>query len=70
MGFQRGDILKLSEEGLNHIYKYNPIGRERAIHWRFEYRCKAQRVPDCISVIKVGTKANRVYHKSFLEKVT
>ena len=68
MSFERGDILKLSEEGLNHIYKYNPTGRERAERWRFEYRCQTRNDPNCLSVIKVGTRNHHSYHKSFLER--
>ena len=70
MNYERGDLLKLSEEGLNHIYKYNPTGRERASQWRFEYRCRARKDADCLSVVKVGKRGNQIYHKSFLEKVT
>ncbi len=71
MNYKRGDILKLSEEGLDWLYNYRPEGREGASQWRFEYRCQSRKDIDCLSVIKVGTKRYyRTYHKSFLEKIT
>ena len=66
---QRGDILKLSKEGLDHIYKYNEKGRERAKQWRFEYSCRTRRDLDCVSVKKLPKGYYRSYQKSFLEKV-
>ena len=69
MKLERGDILKLSEEGLEHLYKYDPKGRKRAMQWRWEYRCVARNDSDCISALRVGKNYRQVYHKSFLEKV-
>ncbi len=69
MKLKRGDILKLSEGGLDHLYRWDPGRRESASKWRFEYRCKTRNDRDCISVIKVGKGYYQVYHKSFLEKV-
>lgn len=69
MKYHRGDILKLSEEGLDWLYKYDPKGRERASQWRFEYRCRNRRDSECLTVIKIGNKGYyQTYHKSFLEK--
>ena len=66
--YQRDEILKLSEEGLDRLYKYNPGGRERASQWRFRYRCHQRKYPDSISVIRVGKGYYQGYHQSFLEK--
>lgn len=69
MRLKKGDILKLSEEGLDWFYKYNPKGREGASQWRFEYRSRSRKASECLSVIKVGTGYYQTYHKSFLAKV-
>lgn len=66
--FERGAILKLSQEGLDHIYGYNPKGREKASRRRFEYRYYSQRYPDCLSVKKLPERYYRTYHKTFLER--
>ena len=64
---KKGDILKLSKEGLDHLYRHNPNEREQAKKWRFEYRCPSRNADDCISVVKIGTHNYQSYHKSFLE---
>ena len=68
MDYQRGDLLKLSEEGLDHLYRWDPDRRELASKWRFEYRCRTRNTPECLSVIKVGKGYYCSYHESFLEK--
>ena len=66
--YQRGDILKLSEEGLNWLYKSNPKGKEGARQWRFEYRCETKKVPECLTVKKLPQGYHRIYHQDFLGK--
>ncbi len=68
MDYKKGDTLKLSEEGLNWIYSYNPKGRVRASQWRFEYRCQTRRDVDCISVLKLPQRYYHSYHNTFLER--
>ena len=66
--FQRGDILKLSQEGLDFLYRYETEGRrQRASQWRFEYRCRARNDSDCITVKKLPQGYYHTYHESFLE---
>ncbi len=69
MKLERGDILKFSDKGLDHLYKYDPEKRLGATLRRFRYRCQARKSPDCITVIRVGKGYHEQYHKSFLEKV-
>jgi len=68
--FKRGDVLKLSQEGLDHIYKYDPKGREKASKWRFEYRCRTRRDRDCLTVLQLPKRYHRRYHETFLERAT
>ena len=70
MTYQKGDILKLSEEGLNLLYRWYPARRGRASQRRFEYRCQTRCSPECLTVIRVGTGYYQSYHESFLEKIT
>lgn len=69
MVIRKGDILRLSQVGLTHIYKHNEAKKTMASMWRFEYRCKSRNVPDCLSVKKIPQGYYRSYHESFLEKV-
>jgi len=66
---KRGDILKLSKEGLDYLYGYKPNKREQAKEYRFEYRCPSRNTDACISVRKIGASyyTYQSYHKSFLE---
>lgn len=68
--FQRGNILRLSQEGLDYIYKYDPAGRARASRFVFEFRGKTRKDLSCSSVRRIGGKHLYIYHQSFLEKVT
>lgn len=73
--YKRGDILKLSQVGLNHLYVDSPTRIGIAKNWRFEYRCQTRNAPDCISVGKIlqGHSSRYSsyyrYHESFLERV-
>lgn len=64
---KRGDIVKLSQKGLDWIYKYNEKGRKRAEQWRFEYRGPAMYDPDCVTVVRLPKMYSQIYHRSFIE---
>ncbi len=68
---QRNTELKMSQAGLEHIYKYNPAGRERAIKRRWAFRGFEK---DCLNIIiarRLDLPSYRYdhYHKDFLEPV-
>lgn len=66
---KKGDILKLSKEGLEWLALDDEAKRAGLATLRFEYRCPSRRVPDCITVKRLGTGCYGQYHYSFLEKV-
>jgi len=68
MDYQKGDILRLSKQGLDWMFEAKPKQREKASKWRFQFRCYSGHFSDCITVIKVGTVCSySLYHESFLE---
>ncbi|KKM69268.1 hypothetical protein LCGC14_1452450 [marine sediment metagenome] len=66
MGYKIGEVLKLSEAGLNHLYHWDEGKRELAKSKRFEYRCQTRAWEDCISVKPLGKNYYMSYHHSFL----
>ena len=67
--FKRGDILKLSEVGLDHLYKLNPERKELVRKYRFKFKCTTRNYPKCISVVKIGGSSGyQSYHQEFIEK--
>ncbi len=70
MEFERGELLKLSDKGLTHLYGFaSPAMRNKAKQRRFEYRCKTRASIDCLTVLRLPKRWYEVYHKSFLERV-
>lgn len=67
---KRGDILKLSEEGLDCMCGGDEGKRLMLASRRFEYRCKTRNHQDCLTVKRLVGKQNyTAYHSSFLERV-
>jgi len=65
---KRGDVLKLSQEGLEWIAGGRGSTRARLMTLRFTYLHRNKRYIESISVKRIGSK-NRYesYHFSFLE---
>jgi len=65
---KRGDILKLSEEGLNWLDWGIQDRREKLSNKRFEYRCICRADYNCITVkTDYGNGWYQTYHSTFLE---
>ena len=64
--FNKGDILRLSTEGLDWLSGNNARARLETL--RFEYVHKNKHYPESISVKRVGAKSRyESYHNTFLE---
>jgi len=70
--FKKGDILKLSKEGVCWVYKYATLKQiESAKAWRFEFRCFSRHGIGCIAVKRMRNGIPtyyQQYHESFLER--
>ena len=69
MNFKKGDTLKLSQTGLDYLYKYRILSfREEASRWRWtfgSYEPKYELVH--VRRLDSKSKAYQTYHVSFLE---
>lgn len=65
--YQKGDILKLSREGIDWLSFNFEKKRDELAKLRFEFRCISRGDSDCITVITNSGKGYHVsYHKDFL----
>lgn len=65
--YQKGEVLKLSKEGLDWLSGGDEGERAKLATFRFEYRCPSRKMPDCITVRRLGRVRYKQYHNSFLE---
>jgi len=65
---KRGDILKLTEEGLDVMCGGDEGKRLMLASRRFEYRCKEKNHQNALTVRRLwGKQSYTAYHRSFLE---
>jgi hypothetical protein len=65
---ERGDVLKLTEEGLDCMCGGDEGKRLMLASRRFEYRCKEKNRPDSITVKRLyGGRSYTCFHRTFLE---
>lgn len=66
--FQRGDILKLSQEGLDWLSSTKKR-RAKLATQRFKFCSITRDSESCLTVKKLGTNYYQHYHWSFVEKI-
>ena len=68
---KKGDIVKLSQAGLDWIYKGNPAWRERAETYRYMFwgypRDEAEKRHGIVTVKRLTSHSFLSFHKRFLE---
>jgi len=68
---QKGTIVKLSQEGLEWLYKNSPARKERAKTYRYEFhgypRNKSEREYGIVRVKRLTSYSFLTLHESFLE---
>ena len=68
---EKGTIVKLSQEGLDWIYKNSPARRERAKGYRYEFygypKNKFERKHGIVRVKRLTSYSFLTFHESFLE---
>lgn len=64
-----GCQIKLSQEGLDFIYKYDSKGKERARQFRYEYRGVTKADPDIVIAKRLTSESYVHYLHTFIEPV-